>query len=167
MCWVRPAFPAAFAENTLLLISGVSYVVAFLLLAFSFFYFWCWSSAPVSQAATRSVSLGICTARRSWCFARTGFHIRFGGDLLGGSGLVCCMRLNGERVGKFSTSIGTGTGLPRHQLSTLAHRRISFFACGREADGWMDGEVGSVRLAISRLVLFNRICSIGDNYLEG
>jgi hypothetical protein len=61
--------------------------------------------------------------------------IRFCGDLLGGSGLVCvCVAFERRKGGIFGL-IGTRNGLPRHQVSTLAIDESLSLCEGREMDG--------------------------------
>jgi len=114
--------------------------------------------------------LRICTAKALLVFRTNGFPIRFCGDLLGGQVLfVCVLHLNGERV-EFSDLIGTRTGFATASGFDARYRRIPFLYVWEGGGRCMDGEVGSFSTGeahIESLFEFNRITSIGDDYLEG
>jgi hypothetical protein len=132
-------------KNTLLLISGVSYVVVllascFLLLAFIFWLFasCCFSLALASQAATRSVSRHL-HSEALLVFRTNGPLSGVVAIFWGGSGLACvCVAFEQRRVEFFQPHwkpdwFATASGF-RRSLST------NLFLCvwreGRRMDGW-------------------------------
>jgi hypothetical protein len=102
MCWDRYPPVQLFAKNTLLLISGVSYVVAFSCFMRSFLYFGAGFLALASQAATW---FGFSASAQRGALGVS--HERFSNPVLWrssrGSGLVCVcvLHLNGEKGGIF------------------------------------------------------------------
>jgi hypothetical protein len=137
MCWVRPAI-LHLCRITLFSISGVSYVIAFLLVEF-FFSLLVLVSFLWLRRRQLGRYLGICTARRSWCFARTGSHP----VLWRSSGgfrscvCVCVLHLNGERV-EFSASLEPG--MVCHGIRFRRSLSTNLFLCVR-GERWMGSRI--------------------------
>lgn len=142
-------------QHTLLLISGVSFVVAFLI-SCVFFLLWCFSLALASQAATWSVSrLGSISqhvhSEALLVFRTNGFLPGFVAIFWGGSGLVC-VAFERRRV-EFSTSLETG--LNCHGIRFRRSLSTNLFLCvweGRQMDGGVgSSDLNCADLAISSL----------------
>jgi hypothetical protein len=145
MCWVRPAFPAAFAENTLLLISGVSYVLLSYFLAFLSFTFGAGSllrlrRRHLGRFLSASAQRGALGVSHKQVFT-SGFVAIFWGVSRSCVCVCVCVAFERRKGEEFSTSIGTRTGLPRHQLFRRS-LSTNLFLCvwegRRQMDGWME-----------------------------
>jgi hypothetical protein len=136
MCWVRPAI-LHLCRTTLFSISGVSYVIAFLLVEFFFFTFGAGVFPLASQAATWSVPWHL-HSEALLVFRTNGVSSGFVAIFWGVQVLcvcVCvCVAFERRKGGIFGL-IGTRNGLPRHQVSTLAIDESLSLCEGREMDG--------------------------------